>query len=209
MSELFQNLEARLAKPLPGIDAQRRMASSFRFSERFPMPDRSSARSGAVLIPLYFDRSELSVVLMKRPEYKGAHSGQVSFPGGKHEEEDDDLWQTALREANEEVGIVPSEVSIIGNLTDMYIPASNFLIQPVVGVMEKPAFLIPDDHEVEEILQPTLTQIFSQDFAEKEIRVTSEFSLKAPFYEVGGHTVWGATAMILSELKEVLEDSGF
>lgn len=208
MNELIARLSDRLTEPLPGIEAQRKMASSFRFDERFPMPDKAKARLGAVLIPLYYDGSQLSVVLMKRPEYKGAHSGQVSFPGGKHEEQDPDLQHTALREAHEEVGIIPNEVKMIGQLTEMYIPASNFLIQPFIGVMKKPTSLRPDNYEVEEILQPTLTEIFSQNVTEKEIRINSSFSLKAPYFKVGGHTVWGATAMILSELKEVLEESG-
>ena len=210
MAEQFiQNLKQRLELPLPGIDAQRKMASSKRFDERFIQANRAGARLGAVLIPLYFHEGELSVVLMKRPSYKGTHSGQVSFPGGKHEEADPDLQFTALRESHEEVGLPSDSVEVLGQLTDLYIPPSNFLVHPFVGFVRELPELVPDNHEVESILQPSISHFVNHDVREKDIRITEHFSLRAPYYEVEGHTVWGATAMILAELQEVLREVGF
>ena len=207
--QLINNLRKRLAQPLPGIAAQRKMANSKRFDERFVQENRAGARLGAVLIPLYLHEGRLSVVLIKRPNYSGTHSGQVSFPGGKHEEEDPDLQFTALRESREEVGLPPQSVEVIGQLTDLYIPPSNFLVHPFVGFVRELPELVPDQHEVESILQPEMSHFFEHDFREKDIRITEHFSLNAPYYEVDGHTVWGATAMILAELQQVLQDAGF
>lgn len=210
MSEKFINaLKSRLQQPLPGLDAQQRMSSNFRFSERFTNIGRENARNSAVLIPLYFNGSELSVVLMKRPSYKGAHSGQVSFPGGKHEETDTNLQHTALRESHEEVGLPPSSVQVLGQLTDLFIPASNFLVHPFVGFVNDLPQLVPDQHEVESILLPEMGHFFTHEKVEKDIRITKEFTLRAPYYEVDGHTVWGATAMILSELQQVLRETAY
>ena len=206
--KLITDLRKRLEQPLPGIAAQRTMASSKRFDERFVQENRAGARLGAVLIPLYIHKNELSVVLMKRPNYKGTHSGQVSFPGGKHEEEDPDLEFTALRESHEEVGLPPQSVEVIGQLTDLYIPPSNFLVHPFVGFVRELPQLVPDQHEVESILQSPISHFTDHPLKEKDIRITEHFSLKAPYYELKGHTVWGATAMILAELQQVLQEAG-
>jgi 8-oxo-dGTP pyrophosphatase MutT (NUDIX family) len=207
--QLINNLRKRLEQPLPGVSAQRKMANSKRFDERFVHENRAGARLGAVLIPLYFNQGELSVVLMKRPNYNGTHSGQVSFPGGKHEEEDSDLEFTALRESQEEVGLPPEKVEVIGQLTDLYIPPSNFLVHPFVGFVRELPDLVPDQHEVESILQVPISHFSDHPFKEKDIKITEHFSLNAPYYEVDGHTVWGATAMILAELQQVLREAGY
>jgi 8-oxo-dGTP pyrophosphatase MutT (NUDIX family) len=210
MSEqLINNLKKRLKQPLPGIAAQRKMANSKRFDVRFRQENRAGARLGSVLIPLYLHEGRLSVVLMKRPNYNGTHSGQVSFPGGKHEKGDPDLQFTALREAHEEVGLPTQSVEVIGQLTDLYIPPSNFLVHPFVGFVRELPKLVPDQHEVELILQPEMRHFFEHDYREKDIQITKDISLNAPYYEVDGHTVWGATAMILAELQQVLRDAGF
>lgn len=206
--QLITDLRKRLQQPLPGIAAQRKMANSKRFDERFIQENRAGARMCAVLIPLYLNEGELSVVLMKRPTYKGAHSGQVSFPGGKHEEEDPNLEFTALRESHEEVGLPPQSVEVIGQLTDLYIPPSNFLVHPFVGFVRELPELVPDQHEVESIILTEIDYFFQHDFREKDINITEHFSLNAPYYEVEGHTVWGATAMILAELQQVLREAG-
>ena len=207
--QLINNLRKRLEQPLPGIKAQSTMASAKRFDERFVKRNRAGSRLGAVLIPLYFHKGQLSVVLMKRPDYIGAHSGQVSFPGGKHEEEDPDLEFTALRESHEEVGLSPQSVDVLGQLTDLYIPPSNFVVHPFVGFVRDLPELVPDKHEVESILQTPISHFLNHDLREKEIRITDHYSLEAPYYEVDGHTVWGATAMILAELQQVLQEVGF
>jgi 8-oxo-dGTP pyrophosphatase MutT (NUDIX family) len=163
-----------------------------------------------VLIALYPDENGIvRTVLMKRPDYDGTHAGQVSFPGGKMEEDDDDVVQTALREAEEEVNIKPDEVNVIGQLTELYIPPSNFLVHPVLGILEKPPLLIPDKHEVQSIHIPELSYLLRDDIIdEKEITLSSGFRLRTPYFEVDNHTVWGATAMIIAELKHVFREIG-
>lgn len=210
MDELTARLSERFEAPLPGLQAQLRMASGLRANAAASFKiDRSNARMGAVLIALFPDEGRLKTVLMKRPDYDGTHAGQVSFPGGKVEEEDADMVQTALREAEEEVNIKPADVRVIGQLTELYIPPSNFLVHPVVGIMDKVPDLVPDKHEVESIHVPELSYLLREDIIdETEILLSTGYRLKTPSFKVDGHTVWGATAMIISELKDVIRDAG-
>ncbi|MBL4586054.1 MAG: CoA pyrophosphatase [Flavobacteriales bacterium] len=206
MDELIARLSQRFSEPLPGIKAQMRMSSALRAEavSQYKI-DASKARTSAVLIALYPDNGVIRTVLMKRPDYDGTHSGQVSFPGGKKEESDKDVIETALREAEEEVAIKPTDVQVIGQLTELYIPPSNFLVHPIVGILKKVPKLVPDKHEVEHILQPELNYLFREDIGgEKEVRINNGLKLRTPYFTVDGHTVWGATAMIISELKEVM-----
>jgi 8-oxo-dGTP pyrophosphatase MutT (NUDIX family) len=197
-------LEKQLRKPLPGNEAHLKMASRVRLNELRGKYDTSSAKQSSVLILLYPYNGSIFTVLMKRNSYNGVHSGQISFPGGSYEKSDGSFIETALREANEEVGILPGNVKVIGELSDMYIPPSNFMVHPIVGFsMERPQ-LIPDTMEVAEIVEANLSVIFEdRDFKEKELEVRGQI-IKTPYYEVNGHVVWGATAMMLSELKEVV-----
>lgn len=208
MDELTARLSERMSTPLPGLVAQLKMASGLRAkaSASFNM-DVKNAKVGAVLIALYPDNGVIRTVLMKRPDYDGTHSGQISFPGGKVEEKDADIVQTALREAEEEVNIKPDEVRVIGQLTQLYIPPSNFLVHPVLGILSKPPLLIPDQREVESIHVPELSYLLRDDIiAEKEIMLSSGFRMRTPYFEVDGHTVWGATAMIIAELKQIMQE---
>jgi len=206
---LSRSLAQRLAQPLPGREAQYRMAASLRVPPGF-IPDVSTSRIGGVLIVLYPDNGAVRTVLMKRPDYQGTHSGQVSFPGGKQEPQDPDITATALREAHEEVGMPIEGVTVLGRLTELYIPASNFLVHPVVGVLDSVPQLIPDDHEVERILLPELEHFFREEvIGTTNITVGHGLTLRAPYFDVEGQVVWGATAMILSEFTQVLREAGF
>ena len=208
MDEITARLNERMETPLPGLSAQLKMASGLRAKAASSYkPDTSKAQIGAVLIALYPANGRVKTVLMKRPDYDGTHSGQVSFPGGKVEDADIDIIHTALREAEEEVNIKPSDVTVIGQLTELYIPPSNFLVYPVLGVLYKVPNLVPDQHEVESILQPELNYLLRDDIiGETEIELSSGFQFKTPSFEVDGHTVWGATAMIIAELKQLFEE---
>lgn len=209
MDILANRLSERLKLPLPGREAQFRMASTFRRPERYEY-DVSKARKGGVLIALFNDGDAIRTVLMKRPDYAGTHSGQVSFPGGKHEPGDADIIATALREAFEEVAIPNDDVRVIGQLTELYIPPSNFLVHPVLGVLDKVPELVPDQHEVERILLPDLAHFLRDDLIRQTaVPIQGNFRVDAPYYDVEGHVVWGATAMILSELAQVLREVGF
>lgn len=208
MDEITARLSERMGSPLPGIAAQLKMAGGLRKKAASSYsPNTSTARIGAVLIALYPDNGVLRTVLMKRPDYDGTHSGQVSFPGGKLEEFDSGIVEAALREAEEEVNIKPNDVQVIGQLTELYIPPSNFLVHPVLGILKSKPDFIPDLHEVESILTPKLSYLFREDIvAEKEIMLSAGFKMKTPYIQVDGHTVWGATAMIIAELREVFEN---
>lgn len=211
MDELTARLSERMASPLPGLQAQLRMASKLRLkAAQTYNPDTSNAKIGAVLIALYPDEMGIvRTVLMKRPDYDGTHSGQVSFPGGKMEEADATVIETALREAEEEVNIKPEEVKVIGQLTNLYIPPSNFLVHPVLGILERPPLLMPDKHEVQSIHLPELSYLLRDDIIEeKDIILSSGFKMRTPYFEVDGHTVWGATAMMIAELKEIMKSVG-
>lgn len=209
LNQLADALVQRLSEPLPGREAQFRMAASHRVPPGFN-PDVSRARIGGVLIALYPDNGSVRTVLMKRPDYAGAHSGQVSFPGGKMEPSDADIIATALREAEEEVGLASGWVRVLGQLTELYIPVSNFLVHPVVGVLDRPPVLVPDEKEVERILLPDLTHFLRPDIiGQRSIPVMNGLRVNAPYYDVDGLVVWGATAMILSEFTQVLSEVGF
>lgn len=210
MDEITARLSERMQAPLPGLEAQLLMAAGIRVkaARNFKI-DSSKARIGAVLIALYMDGETVRTVLMKRPDYDGTHAGQVSFPGGKVEEQDKDLIATALREAEEEVNIKPDEVMVIGQLTELYIPPSNFLVHPILGVLKQPPTLVPDAHEVQSIHTPELSYLLRDDIIEEiEIKLKTGFKMKTPSFKVDGHVVWGATAMIISELKAILREAG-
>lgn len=198
-------LEKQLKRPLPGNKAHLKMASKIRLNELDNGYDTSTAKQSSVLILLYPFQNSIYSVLMERTSYNGVHSGQISFPGGSWEKKDNSFQETALREANEEVGILPNDVEVIGQLSDMYIPPSNFLVHPFVGFSNKKPQLFPEASEVAQIIEADLETIFHHsDFREMELEVRGE-KIITPYYNIDGHVVWGATAMMLSELKEVIK----
>ena len=177
-----------------------------------PMPDAipADARPSAVLCLLFPMQEQLHVLLMRRMADKGAHSGQVSFPGGKYERTDADLKATALREAQEEVGIMSADVDIIGALTPLYIPVSNFQVYPYVAFAGKQLAYNVNNREVAQIIEVPVDTLFH---AERKT-VTDVISPAMPdvirqvkAYHLPDDTIiWGATAMILSELEVVIND---
>ncbi|MEO0896149.1 MAG: CoA pyrophosphatase [Bacteroidota bacterium] len=197
-------LKHRLSSPLPGKKAQVELASgrSHMFGHR-----PTNHRLSGVLILLYPHLGQWHTVFMKRTEDGRTHSGQISFPGGRKEESDPDLYYTALREAHEELGIVPEEVEILGRLTDLYIPSSNYLVVPTVGIVQtKPSF-VPNPTEVAAIVEsplPTLMDPANKVYA--EVFGSSGFHMEVPAFKVGEHIIWGATAMILNELLVLFKD---
>lgn len=193
-------LEERLKGPLPGYEAQMLMMPKATKQDRFSFNQKKTAKLGSVLLLLYPHKGKVYLPLMKRPEYDGVHSGQISFPGGKMEEGDPDLIFTALREGQEEIGIRPEDVKVLGNLTEHMVVASNFNVLPVIGYLGYRPRFIADLHEVAEVLEVSIDHLQDdRNRREKELLVRGRYWLKAPYYDVGGHVVWGATAMMLSE----------
>jgi 8-oxo-dGTP pyrophosphatase MutT (NUDIX family) len=151
LEALSKKLRHRLSLPLPGREAQLHMAHSARRAAMLQYITPENARKGAVLALFFEEENKIKLPLILRAEYKGVHSGQVAFPGGKFEDTDEDLKQTAIREAEEEIGISSFDVEIIGSLTEVYIPPSNFLVHPFVGITKTVPAFIPHESEVKEI----------------------------------------------------------
>jgi 8-oxo-dGTP pyrophosphatase MutT (NUDIX family) len=201
-----EKLSRELQQPLPGYEAQYKMAREFREhpidTERY----HTNARIGAVLILFYPKENGIHTVLIQRPTYDGVHSAQVAFPGGKKEDDDSTLVETALREAEEEVGIDANVVTVAGELTKLYIPPSNFLVTPVVGFCEAKPLFVPQQTEVDEIVEVDLATLTNEKLInEKVIHLQQNISLNVKYYDIYGKTVWGATAMMIAEMNELLK----
>lgn len=208
-ASVFNKLRLRLTLPLPGENAQFKMAPQNRLAmhEYHDLASRNPHRS-AVLICLFPGEHYISTLLMLRPDEKGAHSGQISFPGGKYEEQDADLQATALRESREEVGIEPETVTVLGAMTPLYIPVSNYLVQPFLATLEVKPDWKRNDQEVKQIIETDLRLL--RDHSLKHQGIFSGWKgmqINAPYYNLYGHKVWGATAMMLSELEHLLQDT--
>jgi 8-oxo-dGTP pyrophosphatase MutT (NUDIX family) len=175
---------------------------------RLKIPE--NPKRSAVLILLYASGKTIKFPLIVRPVYNGVHSGQVALPGGKHEESDKNLQVTAIRETEEETGILKKNVKIIGKLSELYIPPSNYLVTPFVGIHTvKPEF-IPQESEVARIVETDVEKIMDEkNIFEKKMKLSSGVSVLTPYFDLNGLTVWGATAMILSEFKTVLYETGY
>lgn len=206
MSEFIEGLRQKLAQPLPGRSAQQEMSPDEIADERFDESRLKNARLSGVLILFYKKGDQWYVPLTQRHDYNGTHSGQVSFPGGKWEESDPDLVFTAKREAHEEIGVIPEQVDTIGQLTHLYIPPSNFKVLPVVGVSKVKPVFVRQEREVKEILEVPLDHFMhSETKKKKTITVRGGFRINAPYFDVEGKVVWGATAMMLNELVTIVK----
>ncbi len=205
MTRQTQILKEAFSKPLPGKEAQLIMSPSIRFTEFKKRPEHSNARESSVLILLYYKNGAWHIPFMQRPVYKGAHSGQVSFPGGKTEKGDINYFATAIREAEEEIGIVAKDVQPLGALTSLYIPNSNFVVYPQVGVLHYEPTFKPDKREVETIIEAPLSSLANPENIKWFSRNINDIKVDAPFFSFNNFEIWGATAMILSEFLQVLK----
>ncbi len=206
LDQTFRNsLRRALKGDLPGQSAHLKMASRLRLDEMKFSYDTSRAVHSSVLILLYPKKEIPHTVFILRQTYDGVHSGQVSFPGGRAEEADRTLVETALREASEEVNIDPGAVEVLGTLSEMYIPPSNYLVLPVVGFTPQAPAFVPDPAEVAAVIESDLGFLFDQSRQKETVLTIRGTEIEAPYYDVNGNIVWGATAMILSELSHVIE----
>ncbi len=206
MSDVLRRLRAAMRGPLPGHDHFLEISGYKRPDIAVVMQQDPPPRASAVLALLYPKNDVLHTLLMLRPTYDGVHSGQVSFPGGKREPEDDSLEETALREFAEETGAVTSEIELLGPLTPVYIPPSRALVTPYLGYVERLDSLSPDAQEVEELIETPFDLLLSEEILkrrEQYIPVMGR-SAEIPYFDVQGHVVWGATAMMIAELRALL-----
>lgn len=211
MNELFiQSIRERLEGPLPGREAQYKMAFAHRVEElknRLTPPD--NAKTACVLLSLWQEEDQWRTALIRRTENpRDRHSGQISFPGGRHDEGDESFAHTALREANEEIGIEPGQVEILGRLTELYIPVSNFSVYPFIGYLSQPPRFSLQIGEVEQVFSPALGH-----FQDPEVRTTADVMVgglmqvkSVPCFMLEGRPIWGATAMILSEFLALIAE---
>ena len=199
---IIPRLKQRLTEPLPGKKAQLKMAPSFR-------PDINKTENttkAGVLLLLFPNPVELHLVLMKRPTYAGVHSDQISFPGGKFEPVDHTLIDSAIREAQEEVGVPSDSIQVLGVLTELYIPVSEIEVLPVIGFCrQKPIFRI-DPKEVSYLIEEKVSLLFNPMIKGIKPFSNEKYAGDIPYYDIQGNHVWGATAMILNEFLEVLND---
>ena len=193
---------------LPGEKAHLFMFPPYRNELMEMMKDKMQhAKKAAVMVLFYPDRSyHTNLVLILRKTYKGVHSAQVGFPGGKVESEDQSLLQSATRETEEEVGVKQGDIQVIKSLSNVYIPPSNYSVYPFLGVMDYTPIFTKQDDEVEAILEINLADFLSDaSLVTKPVKTSYEKEVEVPAFYLHGQTVWGATAMILSEVKELLK----
>lgn len=206
-SQFVEHLKIRLQQALPGEEAQLLMAPPSRKKAQKPDIESLNPRKSAVLILLFPSENSIRTLFIQRPVYDGVHSGQVAFPGGKFDETDRDLQETALRETYEEIGIPPNEIQVFGKLTDLYIPPSNFIVSPYIGFIDKQPEFVINAYEVQRVIDVDLFSLNEEAIVtEKTITHSSGFTIKAPCYEIEELTIWGATAMMISELNVVVND---
>ncbi len=174
--------------------------------EKIDIPSKKPNKAGVLAVFYPNKNGRTYLVLILRKTYKGVHSNQVGFPGGRVELYDKNLKHTALRETEEEVGIPKTDVEIIKKLTKLYIPPSNFWVHPYVGILSKTPNLIAQEEEVEKILEIDVEQFLDEkSLIMKNLSTTYAQNINVPAFNLSGYTVWGATAMMLSELKEMLK----
>lgn len=192
---------------LPGESAHRKLAPLIRINEldEIDMSTRNPQEAGVMAV-FYPDNENVTrLVLILRKTYKGVHSNQVGFPGGRVEEIDRDLEETALRETEEEVGIPQNEIEVVKKLSRLYIPPSNFWVQPYIGLLKTTPQMVAQETEVEEILEVKLSDFLNDDNMITENLSTSYAKeIEVPAYRLNGYVVWGATGMMLSEIRELL-----
>jgi 8-oxo-dGTP pyrophosphatase MutT (NUDIX family) len=205
-TRFFQALQQRLTQALPGSVAHQKMAASTRSSANFRTVANGKSRQSAVLLLLYPYQGTLHLPVILRPAYDGVHGGQVALPGGGQEKFDRNLIQTALREAQEEIGIKASDVQVLGQLSPLYVSASNYVVQPVVGCLNYRPDFFPDAREVAEIIELSLSLLSDKGIVGTKELLIRDVPIQAPFYGIDTHIVWGATAMMLSEFLTLLEE---
>ncbi|MEG1230190.1 MAG: CoA pyrophosphatase [Flavobacterium sp.] len=168
--------------------------------------EAKNPRIAAVMMLLYPKKDKTHLVLIVRNAYNGVHSSQIAFPGGKYENTDLDFRETALRETHEEIGVSPDKIEVIKDFTPMYIPPSNFLVHPFLGISNEELSFYPDIREVAAIIELPLSVFLSDEIIiEATLSTSYANDVLVPAFNIQNHIVWGATAMILSELRDVLK----
>ncbi len=202
-----QSVKHEVNHNLPGENAHGHVMPSNRPFTSTSLASKPDYKKSAVGIVLYPELTTVNCILIERPSYDGAHSGQISFPGGKMDLEDPHLEYTARRECFEEISLPMDSGQLIGRLTDVYIPVSNFLMSPFVFSIEERPILKPDEREVDSIIEFDILQLLEEKrLKTMDMKLGERFTQKnVPYFDINGHVVWGATAMVLSEFREIIK----
>lgn len=206
MERFVHQLKSAL-EVLPGEDAHELMMPRKRAESVRQLRRDNDFRESAVAIILFEKHRQLHFTLIQRPNYNGAHSGQVAFPGGKQDKTDVSLVHTAKRESREEIGVREEDLNEVGALTPIYIPVSKFKVSPFIFWWEGSYEFVADEREVDEILVVPLRDLLEEHRIKKsQFKVGGGITLKdIPFFDLADKRVWGATAIILSEFRAVLQ----
>jgi 8-oxo-dGTP pyrophosphatase MutT (NUDIX family) len=202
--ETLHSLEERLSGPKPGLKAQLRMTPNPRPGDQVYYEVEDSSLKAGVLVLFYPREDRLHLVLTRRTDKVDFHKGQISFPGGRLEA-GEGLEEAALREAQEELDVDPDSIRILGMLTPLYIPPSNYCIYPVVALTESRPDFQPSKIEVAEVLEIPLDHLLNPQNVRREIWNIRDADVEVPFYEFCEHKIWGATAMVMAELLEMIK----
>jgi 8-oxo-dGTP pyrophosphatase MutT (NUDIX family) len=191
---------------LPGFQSHLKLAPYRSTPPNFNVLSKDS-REAAISILLYENGNKLMFPLIKRPVYEGSHSGQISFPGGKREPTDRDLLHTAIRETEEEIGIPSKQISPLHALSKIYIPPSRFIVNPFLMYSEETLSFKADEIEVEEILEVNIEDLLDdRNLKQTKLKHGDNLIINTPYFDLNDQVVWGATAMILSEFKDLLKN---
>ena len=193
--------------PLPGKNAQYEMAASHRGQKDFQFSFNEDPKESSVMILMFQKNGDIIFPLIERASDNGVHSGQMGLPGGKIEEQDEDRIATAMRETHEEIGVEVSRVTVIGTLSELFVQASNYHVLPVVGILPFIPEYKPDPTEVSEVVECNLSELLDRENQRvKDLLIRKRYVINAPYFNVKGKVVWGATAMILNELITIIRE---
>ncbi len=197
-----EDIRRALARPLPGVAAQVRLAPPYRIEQLYQAPP-ADARPAGVLIALYPGDGALHFLLTRRTDDVETHKGQISLPGGA-QEDGESLLDTALREMREEVGVAVEPSAVLGVLSAVYVPPSGFLITPYVAALPHRPSFVAMHREVAELIEAPLSVLFDPATVQREVWTLRGVEVEVPFFQIGSHKVWGATAMVLSEFAAAI-----
>jgi len=196
-------LERRLHGPMPGLESQLKMVPDPRPGNKTYQEAGETCLRAGVFVLIYPREDGFCLVLTRRTSQVAHHQAQISFPGGQMDEQESAV-KTALREAEEELNITPAEVRVLGQLTPLYIPPSNYCIYPVVAAAERRPDFRPSPHEVAEVIEIPLDHLLDLGNIKRETWPIRGLDVSVPFYLFQEHKIWGATAMVLAELLDLI-----
>lgn len=205
--DFLRHVPKLMEVPLPASEAHFKMAPLERLESMKNLNlETKNPKTAAVMMLFYPKNGRTHLALIVRNSYEGVHSAQIAFPGGKYEPRDQIFENTALRETHEEIGISPDNIKIMKAFTRLYIQPSNFMVYPFLGICKEEIVFIPDNNEVADIIELPLSVFLGDDIL-VSVNISTSYAdnIMVPAFKIEEHIVWGATAMMLSELKEVLK----